>query len=200
MLGGWGQGDLVAGCGRSAGLGIAISVGAVRYMVTERWWLLADFVTLTCPSCGGKLQIGDDVDRFACSHCGSEHLVRRGGGIVSLAPVVGELKGVRAGVDNVASELAINRLKGDIANLEQQVAQVANDGCVVLSLGIVSLLCGIALLTMSQGGGMMLSLPFIGMAVLLFRAALWNPAAHRVQEELQRKRAELARHEDQVRR
>lgn len=41
---------------------------------------MADFVSLTCPSCNGKLQIGKDLDRFACSYCGTEFVVNRGGG------------------------------------------------------------------------------------------------------------------------
>ncbi|MFL7795121.1 MAG: hypothetical protein AB8I69_23480 [Anaerolineae bacterium] len=30
-----------------------------------------DSITLTCPSCGGKLQVTNDIDRFACTHCGT---------------------------------------------------------------------------------------------------------------------------------
>ena len=60
---------------------------------------MANFVTLSCPSCGGKLQITQDVERFACSHCGQEHIVKRSGGIVSLSPVVDALKRVGAGGD-----------------------------------------------------------------------------------------------------
>lgn len=47
---------------------------------------MTDFVTLTCPSCGGKLQITQDIDHFACAHCGTEHTVRRTDGTISLAP------------------------------------------------------------------------------------------------------------------
>ena len=53
---------------------------------------MADFVTLTCPSCGGKLQITQDIERFACAHCGREHIVKRSGGIVSLSPIIDALK------------------------------------------------------------------------------------------------------------
>jgi len=73
-----------------------------------------NFITLTCPTCGGKLQITDDIERFACSHCGNEHIVKRGGGIVSLAPVTESLNQIKVGVDKTASELAIKRLKEEI--------------------------------------------------------------------------------------
>ena len=54
-----------------------------------------DIVTLSCPSCGGKLQITADIERFACGHCSNEHIVKRAGGIIALAPVVEGLKNVQ---------------------------------------------------------------------------------------------------------
>lgn len=74
-------------------------------------------INLTCPSCGGKLEITSDIDRFACGHCGNEMIVQRGGGIVILKPVVEGLKNVQIGVDKTASELAIVRLEQEIGSL-----------------------------------------------------------------------------------
>ena len=85
---------------------------------------MADFVTLTCPSCSGKLQINQVLQRFACSYCGTEFVVNRGGGVVSLAPVVEGLKRVEKGVDRTASELAIARLTKDISDIEDGLASV----------------------------------------------------------------------------
>jgi len=82
---------------------------------------MPDFITLTCPSCGGKLNITNDMQRFACSYCGTEHIVKRGEGVISLAPVVEGLRNVQTGVDKTASELAINRLKGELAGLEVEI-------------------------------------------------------------------------------
>jgi DNA-directed RNA polymerase subunit RPC12/RpoP len=42
-----------------------------------------EFVVLTCPNCGGKLEIYNETDRFACSFCGGEILVQGRGGAVS---------------------------------------------------------------------------------------------------------------------
>ena len=75
---------------------------------------MTDFITLTCPSCGGQLQITNDIEVFACAHCGTQHVVRRSGGIVSLKPVEGWLQ-------KTASELAISRLEREIAELESQI-------------------------------------------------------------------------------
>lgn len=85
---------------------------------------MTDFITLTCPSCGGKLKLTKDINQFACSHCGAEHIVRRGDGIVSLSPVVQGLANIRVGVDKTASELAIVRLTQEIRALQKQMANV----------------------------------------------------------------------------
>jgi primosomal protein N' len=71
---------------------------------------MADIINLTCPSCGGKLQISSDVNRFSCGYCGNEQIVVRSGGAITIAPVVEGLKEVKSGVDKTASELAIKRI------------------------------------------------------------------------------------------
>lgn len=85
---------------------------------------MPDFMPLTCPTCGGKLQITPDIERFVCTHCGNEHLVRRGAGIVSLAPVVDSMDALRRATDRTASELAIRRTRDEMAELESAVAAV----------------------------------------------------------------------------
>jgi hypothetical protein len=67
------------------------------------------------------------MERFACAFCGTEHIVKRGGGVISLAPVVEGLKKVEIGVDRTASELAINRLKQEISELEGNIDLIRND-------------------------------------------------------------------------
>jgi hypothetical protein len=83
---------------------------------------MPDFVTLTCPTCGGKLQITADIERFACGYCGNEHIVRRGGGIISLIPVAEDIKGIKISVDKTAAELAISRIKGEIEEINNKYA------------------------------------------------------------------------------
>jgi len=79
-----------------------------------------NIINLTCPSCGGKLQINNDIDRFACGYCGNEQMVVRSGGTISLAPVIDEIRQVSRGVDKTASELAIARLDREIAELQDE--------------------------------------------------------------------------------
>jgi ribosomal protein S27E len=83
---------------------------------------MADFITLSCPSCGHKLQITEDVDRFACAACGNEHIVNRSGGIVTLKPVIDSIQRVQIGVDKTASELAIKRIKEEIESLIDEIS------------------------------------------------------------------------------
>jgi hypothetical protein len=52
-------------------------------------------IKLTCHSCGGKLEITPDIERFACGHCGNEWIVNRTGGIVSLKAVEEHLSKVQ---------------------------------------------------------------------------------------------------------
>lgn len=85
---------------------------------------MADFVTLSCPNCGGKLEITQDIEKFACSYCGQEQIVKRGRGIISLKPVVDELKEVKVGVDKTASELAINRIVKEINEINEEIEKL----------------------------------------------------------------------------
>jgi DNA-directed RNA polymerase subunit RPC12/RpoP len=81
---------------------------------------MPDFITLACPSCGARLEITNDLDRFACSHCGQEHIVQRKGGIISLSPVIGAINQVQKGVDRTAAELALQRLPKEIDVLQAE--------------------------------------------------------------------------------
>lgn len=72
------------------------------------------FFTLSCPTCGSKLQIGNDLQRFACAFCGNEHIINREGGTISLFPVLESVERIQAGVDRTAIELTIARLERDV--------------------------------------------------------------------------------------
>lgn len=87
---------------------------------------MSDYVSLTCPSCGGKLQVSTTIDRFACAYCGNEHIVKRGDGIIFLQPVVEGLQKVQSGVDKTASELAIKRLMEEIVALKAEREEEVN--------------------------------------------------------------------------
>ncbi len=45
---------------------------------------MSDFVTLTCPACGGRLDVSPTQSSLECKHCGTEHVVRHEAGAISL--------------------------------------------------------------------------------------------------------------------
>ncbi len=71
---------------------------------------MADLLTLNCPTCGGQLQVTNDVDRFVCAHCGNAHIVDPGVRVESLAAEVSALR----------VESNIQRLQNELQGLEQQ--------------------------------------------------------------------------------
>jgi len=80
-----------------------------------------DFITLSCKSCGGKLQISPEIDDFACMYCGTEFQVKRDGGIIALTPLVDEIKKVSISTDKTATELSIIRLKEEISSIKSEI-------------------------------------------------------------------------------
>jgi DNA-directed RNA polymerase subunit RPC12/RpoP len=67
-------------------------------------------VSFRCSNCGAALKVPADVSTLACGYCGSEQIVERSGGIVTLRPVIAALQRVQAGTDKTAAELALARL------------------------------------------------------------------------------------------
>jgi DNA-directed RNA polymerase subunit RPC12/RpoP len=49
-----------------------------------------DAVRIACPACGTRLTVMPRVEYLACTHCGSEYLVRRRGSSVGLEPFAAE--------------------------------------------------------------------------------------------------------------
>jgi predicted RNA-binding Zn-ribbon protein involved in translation (DUF1610 family) len=45
---------------------------------------MGDFITLSCPNCGGDLRVGKNISLLTCQHCGVQHLVRREAGTTLL--------------------------------------------------------------------------------------------------------------------
>lgn len=88
----------------------------------------SDFITMQCPNCGGKLQVGNDTHYLTCQFCGLDHIVRQTDGTLSLAPVVesfnkvaGKFDQVLSGSDRLAAEQTITRLKAEMPAFEFRV-------------------------------------------------------------------------------
>ncbi len=114
---------------------------------------MSDFITLSCPSCGGKLQINNEDERLVCPYCGNEHVVSRAAGGVLLAPVMAGLQKVQDSSDRVAAELAIQRLTPEFKAVEAQqeeaehTAQVAARRDELHSRTVTWLFAGVAVVS-----------------------------------------------------
>ncbi|MFZ5856280.1 MAG: hypothetical protein ACOYZ6_05560 [Chloroflexota bacterium] len=158
---------------------------------------MMDIVTLTCPSCGGKLQIGKDLERFACEFCGNEHVVKRGGGVVSLAPVMDSLAKIEARVDKAESELAVRRLREEIAGLDKKLnnadfANMVTFGIALIIIGFISIIGGASISYIFVPLG--LTCVIIGVGVFGNGMKITNQE-RKLEQVVKEKKAELKHHE-----
>ena len=86
-----------------------------------------EFITLTCRSCGGKLEIYPETDRFACGYCGKESVVQRRGGTVNLQLLEETAVNIQRGTDKTAAELAVRRLPKEIEAARLELTQIIDD-------------------------------------------------------------------------
>jgi DNA-directed RNA polymerase subunit RPC12/RpoP len=82
------------------------------------------FIKLNCANCGAKLDVYDDMDRFACAYCGTEMVVQRRGGTVALKAVTEAIRKVQIGTDKTAAELALVRLDKEVKQLRNAYANL----------------------------------------------------------------------------
>lgn len=180
----------------------------------------SDFLTLSCPNCGGKLEITPDIERFACQHCGYEHIVRRIGGIVSLEPVVQMLGQITNGFSHVgngmnrlsfntekqAAELTIKRLKEEIDELQAGMTRVCDKRWGVMAPGFVLLSCGGAAILVSVGGlvpidiGLIIAGILIPIGIILIAASknVGKKDQEAIEQQVKQKETELQRNYDFV--
>lgn len=162
---------------------------------------MPDFINLTCPSCGAKLQITNDIERFSCGHCGNEHIVKRGEGIVSLVPVLNEVKGVRKAADHTASELAIVRIQKEIEYLNNQlINRNTRADYLIIVIAIILLSLSVVLAkTISQdlcyGAAIGFALAIIGKILVILKK---EKGRGELQAQLNAKLIELRKHQNIV--
>jgi hypothetical protein len=80
----------------------------------------------SCPSCGAGLRFNSTLDKFFCSYCGKEVFVERGSGKTELSAFAAVASRIDRGVARTASELALQRLAKERAQLAADVA-IARD-------------------------------------------------------------------------
>lgn len=105
-------------------------------------------VSLKCVSCGAALDITIDMDVFACAYCGTQQVVKRSGGAVSLRLVREAISRVQRGTDRTAAELAIRRINEELLGIAKErkerkgqiCVEDASRGCMPLFMGCVLIL------------------------------------------------------------
>src|SRR5260370_39266773 len=85
-----------------------------------------NFISLKCQSCGGKLDVYEDMERFACGYCGTEMIGQRRSGTVALKLVQEAIKKVQVGTDKTAAELALVRLDDELKALNSKASRLRN--------------------------------------------------------------------------
>lgn len=88
-------------------------------------------LSLKCSGCGSNLDITPEMESFACGYCGTQQVVQRSGGTVSLRLIGDAIAKVQMGMDRTAAELAIRRLREDLAEVEAEKGRfemIAADG------------------------------------------------------------------------
>lgn len=83
------------------------------------------FIPVKCAGCGGNLDITPEMENFSCGYCGTAQVVQRSGGTISLKVVGDAIKRVQVGTDKTAAELAIKRLTGELAFMQQAISDNA---------------------------------------------------------------------------
>jgi predicted RNA-binding Zn-ribbon protein involved in translation (DUF1610 family) len=145
-----------------------------------------NFINLSCANCGGKLDVYDDMERFACGYCGTEMIVQRRGGTVSLKAVTDAIERVQVGTDKTAAELALVRLRQELAALEAKAANLtyepppAGKGCVLFpAIVVVGIVVLLAMTSKPGVGGPLIVLLIVAVVVLVGGiAAATNNAKH----------------------
>lgn len=84
-------------------------------------------ISLKCTGCGASLDITPDLDVFSCSYCGARQIVRRGTGTISLKPLEEAISRVQHGTDRTAAELAVRRLREDLATADLELRRARTD-------------------------------------------------------------------------
>ncbi len=87
--------------------------------------LITYLITLTCPTCGTKFRLIDDVQLLVCTRCGNKHLVHRGGEATYMAPIAQDVRILHAGIDKTSANMAVTRLTHEVAILNDWLEDVA---------------------------------------------------------------------------
>lgn len=120
---------------------------------------------LSCANCSAPLEVGDNLERFTCSYCGTAQIVERAGGVISTRKLETAINAVQRGTDRTAAELAMPRLNNELreamaeraalvqfARKRVEVARSSRRSLTLIALGCASV-GGLVLLGMVDAKG-----------------------------------------------
>lgn len=161
---------------------------------------MARAIPLKCQSCGGRLEIHADMTTFACGYCGTEIVVERRGGTVSLRVVTDAIHRVEAGTAKTAAELALVRLKQDLSRKEAERNRMATEAShpsaihALFGYGVFGVILGIgfALASLVPDAGVILIVLF-GVGGVVAMLSLLQRAKRKRAQDFQERLASLDR-------
>lgn len=76
---------------------------------------------LKCPNCGASLRVDSKIDTLECEYCGARSKVERTGGQATLHAFADAVAKLQRGADRSAAEMALQRLKPELAAAESRL-------------------------------------------------------------------------------
>jgi predicted RNA-binding Zn-ribbon protein involved in translation (DUF1610 family) len=83
-----------------------------------------DFIPLRCPQCGGDIQVAKNLEKFFCTHCGTQLLLRQGTDGLLTPLMARDLTASATMKETQTSLMVIELLKSQIRELEEQSKKV----------------------------------------------------------------------------
>jgi hypothetical protein len=142
------------------------------------------------------------METFACGYCGTQQMVRREGGTVSLKIIGEAIAGMKASTDRVAGELELLRLRDDVEEidrevqkLDKEIGEVKTDkgSCLGrVSLGLISVLAaqiGRVLFHCEWLAAFIVALVFMYLCIILYEWWKINELERSKAEKVQQREA-----------
>lgn len=86
-----------------------------------------DLIPLHCPSCGGNIQVENQLEKIYCTHCGTQLLLRMGSDGL-LAPLIAREMAASAGLmEAQKAQMTADLLQKQIQQLEAQAQRIRHD-------------------------------------------------------------------------
>ncbi|HTP08074.1 MAG TPA: zinc ribbon domain-containing protein [Anaerolineae bacterium] len=139
---------------------------------------MSNLITLTCPSCGGRLEVTNNTERYVCAHCGNTHIVDPGERAESLA---NEVEQMRLKMDIRQVEEDLTTLRERLTAIEAQLNE-QHDGQKMVSMLIWAMPIGVFVIGLAEGATLesvlFFTLFLIGFS-LLVTWIIWSGDSHK---------------------